>query len=159
MDKPKDQLDTDEREAIRDEVRAEVVDEVTAELRGIASAPDDSSERIRRLSRNEVRPLLREAIAKHASECEHEGPLCVVAAKVDVLRISSYKQNAVLAFLAVVMPIVLGIWLNNRANDRLSQQLSVAADVARQLKAVQDAAGGHTMNLDTPTHLAQRSDP
>ena len=46
-DAPKDQVTTDEREAIkdelRDEVRAEVVDEVTAELGARTPPPDESS--------------------------------------------------------------------------------------------------------------------
>ena len=146
-DAPKDQVTTDEREAIkdelRDEVRAEVVDEVTAELGARTPPPDESSERIRRLSRAESRPLIRSAISAHADHCRDEGPLCSVSKQVDRLRVSSYRQNGALALLTLLGPIVLGIWINSRANDRLSQQLNVAADVARQLKAVQDASKTH----------------
>lgn len=136
--KPPKDIDTGERAAITDEIR----DEVTAEFETPAPVRGISSETIRRLARNEARPIARDEMREHAYECEHKGPLCSVSEKVDRLRASSSRQNGALALLTLLGPIILGIWLNSRANDRLTQQMQVAADVARQLKAVQDAAKG-----------------
>jgi hypothetical protein len=82
-DKPKDQVTTDERAAIKDEI----LDEVTSELQQTPAPAGaaQSSEQIRRLARSEARPLIRTAVADHAEHCEHEGPLCSVAEKVDSL--------------------------------------------------------------------------
>ena len=143
---------TDELEAIREEGRAEG----RAEALGHATPrPEDSTETIRRISRQEAKSVVKEYVSGHADYCRDEGPLCKVADKVDSLRTSSSRQNGALAILTLLGPIVLGLWLNSRANDRLSQQLNVAADVARQLKAVQDATKGGAM-VDSPkAHFAQ----
>jgi hypothetical protein len=68
-DHPKDQVTTDERAAIREELR----DEIRAESR--SAHPAESTEEMRRVVRAEARPLIAAAVSKHATDCEHEGPL------------------------------------------------------------------------------------
>jgi hypothetical protein len=111
-------------------------------------------------SEREFQRIAREEVHAHADHCRDEGPLCVVAEKVDKLRVSSYRQNGALAFLAIIGPLLLGLWLNSRSDDRLQRQIDVAADVARQLKAVQDSARGGGAALesavaDVPSAIAQ----
>jgi hypothetical protein len=97
-------------------------------------------EKIRRLEDRAAESRLMEAIGEHSIKCRDEGPLCAVAEKVDKLRTASARQNGILAFLTVVGPIVLGLLLNNSANSRLQKQIDTAADVARVLKDLQEAA-------------------
>jgi hypothetical protein len=143
--KPPKDIDTGELDAITEEVR----DEVTAELETPAPARGISSETIRRLARNEARPIARTEVRDHADECEHSGPLCAVAKKVDDLRVAFNRWAGALALLCILMPVGIAVWTNQRANSRAEESLrdtiKAAKDVAEQLKAVQDAAkSGHT---------------
>ena len=140
---------TDELEAIREEGRAE------GRKEALAPSPDDSTERMRRVARDVAKPIAKELVRDHSDHCREKGSLCQVAAQVDKLRSVSSRQNGALAVLTLLGPIILGIWLNSRANDRLSQQLSAAADVAAKLKAVQDATKGGAMAGYPKTHIAQ----
>jgi hypothetical protein len=157
--KPPKDIDTGERDAIVDEIR----DEVTAEMQTPAPTPGGvSTETMRRLARNEARPIVRNAISDHADQCEHEGPLCAVAAKVEdvekkidlVITTLAERRGAdrvwalVRAAGGAVALAVLGFTLNHfaarRSENSVRQTIEAAADVARQLKAVQDATrAGH----------------
>ena len=99
-----------------------------------------------RLREDKAKNEALQMVYDHKEWCIKEGPLAAlksqVAAqneKVDKLQTSSTRQNAVLGFLTVVGPIVLGLLLNSSSNSRLQKQIDVAADVARTLKDLQDA--------------------
>ena len=145
---------TDELEAIREEGRVEGREEVRREISG-TPRPDESTETIRRLARQETRPIVKDAVRDHADYCEHEGPLCSVAKKVDDLRVSDIKGKVLMSVAIVCIPVAMGLWTNSRNNERLKQEIETAAEVARHLKALQDATGGHVSNASQPTHFAQ----
>ena len=107
---------------------------------GLRDHDSEDLEKIRQLEGRAAESRLMEAIGEHAQKCRDEGPLCKVEEKVDKLRTASARQNGVLAFLIVVGPVVLGLFLNNSANSRLQKQIDTAADVARVLKDLQDAS-------------------
>lgn len=157
MAKPPKDIDTGERDAIKDEIR----DEVTAEFETPAPHHGISSETIRRLARNEARPIAR-TVAKdemeaHEGRCRDPGgPLCNVEQKVKTLdekvdKIGTLvtRGMAIVSLLVFAAPIGTALWLNQRSNSRaadsLRETINAAAEVAKQLKAVQDAArSGHT---------------
>jgi hypothetical protein len=109
-----------------------------------------STEKMWSISKEAATGIVDHKILKHASECEHEGPLCTVAKTVDALRVTVIRGTAMLAFVVVALPIALSLWNNHmasaRAEDSLRKTIEAAANVAKELKAVQDAARiGHTM--------------
>ena len=143
-DKPHDLTDTDERAAIKDEIVDELTDELTPPPKAGAQPAGKSSEQIRRLARAEARPLIRTAVSDHATECEHEGPLCKVATEVKSLRTTITKGTAILSFLVILLPLAIAWWNNSAANARakesIKQQTETAEKVAAKLKIVEDMA-------------------
>lgn len=143
---PIDQITTDEREAIMEEGRAEGREEA---IRGSTCTPkpsSESSETIRRLARMEAKPIARQEVAEHSDHCTNEGALYSVAKIVDNLRVTIVRWGAVFGFILVLLPIGIAWYSNreadNRASESLRKTIDAAAEVARQLKAIQDAAKG-----------------
>ena len=91
-------------------------------------------------------------IAQHELECMRPGGgLYLLGEKVDALRVTDIKGKLLMSAAIVLIPVGLAIWTNIRSNDRLAKQIEVAAEVAKQLKAVQEAAKGHSeMQADAP---------
>ena len=93
-------------------------------------------------------PATEAAILKHASECEHHGPLSTVAQKLDTLRTGFNRLAGAVTLVGILLPIGFALWNNHaeraRAEESVRKTLEAAAKVADQLKAVQEAAKGHT---------------
>jgi hypothetical protein len=145
--KPKEQLNEDEREAIREEGRAEGREEAMREAGETTPPISESSETIRRLARMETRPIVDKSITEHAENCP-------IAKIVDGIRVTIIRWGAVLGLIVVLLPIGIA-WYSNReadtrATESLRKTIDAAADVARQLKAVQEAARGAHGSLEEP---------
>jgi hypothetical protein len=144
--------DTDELEAVREEGREQGREEIRREFgAGTPRPSDESSERIRRIVRQEAKPMVKNEVRDHADYCKDEGPLCSVAAKVDeVLKTMAEKRGADRVWAigraagGAVALAVLGFTLNyfaaKRSESVVRDTVQAAADVAKQLRAVQEAA-------------------
>jgi hypothetical protein len=152
--KSKEQLNEDEREAIREEGRAEGREEAMREAGETTPPISESSEAIRRLARMEAKPIARQEVADHSDHCTNKGALYSVAKIVDGLRVTIIRWGAALGLIVVLLPIGIA-WYSNReadtrANESLRKTIDAAAEVARQLKAIQDASKGVRGSLEDP---------
>jgi hypothetical protein len=141
---PKDQITTDEREAILEEGREQGRSEAQAH---VTPRPDESSDRIRRVVRPETKSIVKEAVRDHADHCRDEGALCTVAEKVDKLNRSVLMAMGVLLLVGGMMPF---FWA--RLSTRLDTLDRMQMDIVRLT-----AQSGHAQKVvDSPSiHFAQ----
>jgi hypothetical protein len=83
------------------------------------------------------------SVEEHELECmKPGGGLHELGLKLDALRVTNIRMQAIVGAAVVLIPVALAWWSNRQSNDRLQKQIEVAAEVAKQLKAVQDGRGG-----------------
>ena len=91
-----------------------------------------------------------EKIPAHKLDCmQPGGGLHELGKKVDQLRVTDIKGKLIMSAILVLIPIALALWNNSKSNDRLQDQIKTAAEVAKQLKVVQDVAKSHPASFES----------
>jgi hypothetical protein len=93
-----------------------------------------------------------EKLPQHKLDCmQPGGGLHELGQKVDQLRVTDIKGKVLVSLLVVLIPLGIAWWNNSKSNERLQKQIETAADVAKQLKIVQDVAKSQgTLEADVP---------
>jgi hypothetical protein len=113
-------------------------------------------------SSERMKSIAKEAMRDHADFCRDEGPLCSVAEKVDQLRTSFNRWAGAMALVCVLLPVGIALWSNRaaetRATESLRKTIEAAAEVAKQLKAVQEARHGASIDRVVAPTYAQAAE-